>query len=296
MFRYSGDTKSPQNLEYVEGWRESQLLQSIKKVDSNSDRKFIVTVEDIEVEIDIHFIEAFMRSLKLSDYLFTGVRLDEPIVKGAKIDAKSIKPLIEYLKYHHNQSPIKMPFGSMNLLMSLISQGPDLYDIITEFEMQNKKKVEEKLNEKRKYRLKSLEQEMLNQTNNLTKKYEATIDTVDEKYKQISEQLYDVGEIVKGDKMITEKLPEVKEGITNKYISDIKALNLQEERKKEVILKYTQNTYSFYFMGFDLLVKKIDKGVLRYSTIYDIYSSDEPANVFLYILDYGDEKVSRNKK
>ena len=290
MFRYSGDGDTPKQLEYVEGWRESQLLQTVKSIGEGEDRKFIVKVEEIEVEIDIHFIEAFMRSLKESNYLEKGVRLDEPLVKGSKINATSLRPLIKFLTEHHNQSSLKMPYGSMDLLMSLISQAPDLYDIITEFEIENKKLTEDKIVEKRKYRIKNLEQEMLNQTNALTKKYDATIDSVEEKYKLISENLYDVGNMKKGDEILTEKLPEVKENITNKYISDLKKINMQEDRKRESILKYTKNTYSFFFYDFDLLVKKIEKGVLRYSTIYDINTVAEPSNVFLYILDYGDSK------
>ena len=290
MFRYSGDGDTPKQLEYVEGWRESQLLTTLKDMDGENDRKFIIKVEDIEVELDVHFIESFMRSLKESDYLEMGVRLGEPLVKGSKLNSKSLQPLIKFLKKHHDESSVKMPYGSMDLLMSLLSQAPELYDIITKFEYDNKELVENKISEKRKYRLKNLEQEMLRQTNLLTNKYEATIDSVEEKYKQISENLYDVGNMEKGDEMITQKLPEVKETITNKYISDIKKINIQENRKKENILKYTQNTYSFFFHDFDLLVKKIEKGVLRYSTIYDIQTVTEPSNVFLYIPDYGESK------
>ena len=94
----------------------------------------------------------------------------------------------------------------------------------------------------------------------------------------------------KGDEILTEKLPEVKENITNKYISDLKKINMQEDNKKKSILQYTKNTYSFFFYDFDLLVKKIGKGVLRYSTIYDINTVTEPSNVFLYIPHYGDSK------
>ena len=289
MFRYSAGIKpKSKELEYVVGWRESQLLKTLE--DNLQRRKNYVVSGGIEVEIDVHFIEAFMRSLNVSGFMDKGVRLKTPLLKGGKIKASSATSLLKFLQAHHERTPVKMPYGSLNLLMSLISQAPYMYSKISLFEKQNSEVVKNKQAEKMKFRIEALEKNVNSQIGWITDKYEERIESIDKKYEELIDKAYDINDVLLAEKLSKEVLPDIKESITNNYIESIEKINAAEATKKESILQHTRNTYAFDLMGFDILVKKTGKDKLRFATIYDVESDVEPSNVFLYIVDYGDEE------
>ena len=112
----------------VVGWEEKNLLKSL----GTSDRVFNVIVGDITVVMDIHFIESLMKAINLSGYLETGFIPSDG--KYAGVEIPSVKRLIKFLKNHHDISEIKLPKGTLDLLMLCISHSPRFYKHITQYE------------------------------------------------------------------------------------------------------------------------------------------------------------------
>jgi hypothetical protein len=286
MFRYN---KAEKNLvfkkQYVDGWRENNLLSTLSKPE---DRYFTVKAGDIEVIIDIHFIESFMSGLKDQGFMTQGVRLMEPIHRGSKLDRETAQNLVSYLSKHNSKSTMKMPFGSLDLLMSFISYSPFMYDQITEFEEKNQDLVEEIRLEKQKYLASRILKESKSQTESATQTYEGNLKMATDKYEEMIEKNYKLGNKAVADNLRNTVIPKMEAALQENYVEKLMQITDFEEAQLEAIPKKTVPTYSFYINDFDILVKKIGDKKLKLATIYP-ETKEEPNNVFLHIPSYGNE-------
>jgi hypothetical protein len=286
MFRYNKAEKSPVfKKQYVDGWRENNLLTTLSNPE---DRYFKVKTGDIEVIIDIHFIESFMSGLKDQGFMRQGVRLMEPLHRGSKLDRETAQNLVSYLSKHNSKSTMKMPFGSLDLLMSFISYSPFMYDQITEFEKDNYDFVEEIRLEKQKYLASRILKESNSQTESATQTYEGNLKMATEKYEEMIEKNYKLGNKAVADNLRNTVIPKMEAALQENYVEKLMQITDFEEAQLKAIPKKTVPTYSFYINDFDILVKKTGDKKLKLATIYPD-TKEEPHNVFLHIPSYGNE-------
>ena len=286
MFRYNKAEKNPVfKKQYVDGWRENNLLTSLSKPE---DRYFTVKTGDIEVIIDIHFIESFMSGLKDQGFMRQGVRLMEPLHRGSKLDRETAQNLVSYLSKHNSKSTMKMPFGSLDLLMSFISYSPYMYDQITEFEKDNHDLVEEIRLEKQKYLASRILKESNSQTESATQTYEGNLKMATEKYEEMIEKNYKLGNKAVADNLRNTVIPKMEAALQESYVEKLMQITDFEEAQLKAIPKKTVPTYAFYINDFDILVKKTGDKKLKLATIYP-EMKEEPHNVFLHIPSYGKE-------
>mgnify|MGYP003654777799 CR=1 FL=1 len=290
MFRYN---KSPfikrksDETGYVKGWRESQLLKSL---DNTKNRKFEVKLKTgVVVEIDIHFFESLMRALNLSNYLESGVPASFYDTKGVGIKVETFKPLIAYLRTHHEKSEIKLPAGTLDLLALFISQGSFMYDEILDFEKNNKKVIKDLKQEKKEYRIKALELETQNVLQNKTDSMQEQITKIEDHYGKIIEIANTNKKLEVAKQMEKEIMPKKIERVLDKYGDDVEKARLHELQVKKEINKYNYLTYAFFMGDLDLLVAKVGPKKIRLRTLYDATKKTPPENTLLYIPDYGDK-------
>jgi hypothetical protein len=244
MFRYNKAEKNPVfKKQYVDGWRENNLLTTLSKPE---DRYFTVKTGDIEVIIDIHFIESFMSGLKDQGFMRQGVRLLEPIHRGSKLDRETAQNLVTYLSKHNSKSTMKMPFGSLDLLMSFISYSPFMYDQITEFEKDNYDYVEEVRLEKQKYLASRILKESNSQTESATQTYEGNLKMATEKYEEMIEKNYKLGNKAVADNLRNTVIPKMEAALQENYVEKLMQITDFEEAQLKAIPKKTVPTYAFY--------------------------------------------------
>ena len=290
MFRYNrGSNEKFENKEtgLVDGWRESQLIKSL----NGRERKFNIQLRNgLIVEIDIHFFESFMRSLNFSGYMESGVPKDPMDTKTDSINIKSLKEMIEYLKNHHDNSTYKLPQGSLDLLMLIISNGDRMYKEIKEYEDGNKSLIRKLTSEKIENTKKALELENQKALENKT-------DKMQEQILKIETHYLDIIEIARANKkegvaanMENKVMPNKIAEVLDKYGDSVLTINDSTSKKLKQIEKNTHLTYAFFISEFDILVAKVGSKKLRLRTIYDIYAPQAPKNSLLYIPDYGDKR------
>ena len=289
MFRYNKSSylkRKRDDTRYVTGWRESQLL---KTLENPINRKFEIILKDgVCVEIDIHFFESLMRALNLSNYLELGVSPSFYDTKGIGIKIETIKPLIEYLRKHHEKSEIKLPAGTLDLLALFISQGSFMYGEITEFENNNKKLVKKLEDEKKDYKFKALELETQNILQIKTDSMQEQIANIEEHYGKIIEIANTNKKLEVAKNMETQVMPKKIERVLDKYGDEVEKARKHEIKVKKEISKYNYLTYSFFIGDLDLLVAKVGPKKIRFRTLYDANKATTPENTLLYIPDYGD--------
>lgn len=292
MFRYNKvDKRTPvdKKIGFVKGWREKELLKTINEIRLNNNRKFIIKLNSgLEIELDIHFIESFMKSMNLGGYLYVGYETKNISKKPKILDIESVKPLIQYLKKHNQTQHYKMPKGSLDIMMTLFLEGQNIYEAIQDFEKGNPEIVEKYLKEKQSFQEKNIDDESNQQLQRLTDEMQSKIDYVEEYYGEIIATAKANNNLEVSGKMEKEVLPNKIEKILDEYGADVNKITERAVAKRKGISEKNYNTYSFFIEDFDLLVAKIGKNKLRYRTIYadDV---KEPQNVFLYIPDYGEE-------
>ena len=289
MFRYNRKAKTindgvaPTN--YVTGWRESQLLRTLKY---SQKRKFeIELASGVMVEVDIHFFESFMQSLSQTGFLETGVG-GEPITGGDSIIKETALPMIQYLKIHHDKTTYKLPEGSLDLLMGFISKGTEMYELINQFETENELVVMELLEEKKAYRVETLEKNNQLQLQNKTDIMQSRIENIEEHYNSIISAATKNKRLGLAKDMVDKVMPKKIEMVLDRYGEEVEKITKDKSKSLTSILQYNYLTYSFFISEFDLLVAKIGDKKLRIRTIYDITDAGEPKNTLLYIPHYGD--------
>ena len=292
MFRYNKvDERKPMDKKvgFVNGWREKELLKTLNKSNLDNQRKFIIKLNTgLEIEVDIHFVESFMKSMNLGGYLYVGYDAKNIKNKPKLLDVESVKPFIEYLRKHNDEQYYKMPKGSLDVMMALFLEGQNIYEAIQDFEKGNPEIVEKYLKEKQSFQEKNIDDESNQQLQRLTDEMQSKIDYVEEYYGEIIATAKANNNLKVSEKMEKEILPNKIEKILDEYGADVNKITERAVAKRKGISERNYNTYSFFIEDFDLLVAKIGKNKLRYRTIYaDDFK--EPQNVFLYIPDYGEE-------
>lgn len=290
MFRYNESLATSKPLDetgLVDGWREAQLLNSLP----SKDRKFKIKMKSgIIVEIDIHFFESFMRALNYSGYIETGVPQDPMESKGHAINIKSVKPMLEYLKNHHESAEYKLPKGSLDLLMLIISKSNIMYEAITDFENTHEELITKLEKRKEEHKIKALEIETQKALKFKTDKMQDQIIEIENYYLDIIEIAREKNNETVAKKMEDEIMPTKIGNVLDEYGTSVLKINENSSRKMKDIKKHIYLTYAFFISEFDLLVAKTGHKTLRLRTIYDIYAAKEPKNALLYIPDYGDKR------
>lgn len=288
MFRYNANQnlKSGFNkMEYlVEGWKEKDLLKNL----GNEGRYFEITAgEGVTVIMDIHFLESLMVALNHTGDLYEGLEIKEN--KQARVDLNSFAPLFNFLKNHNSKQDLKMPSGSLDLLMLCFSYAPQWLEAINEFEIENPEMVMKTKKLKEEFLLKRLEEEFQTNQKRISEHFEKNRDKIKEFYdKAINEAIsrgrYDIALQLEGAE---EKKTDV---ATTEYgeriLKSVENYNFHLEK----ISEKTTNTYAFGLDKFDVLVSKTNETTLKLKTIYPPVKYKEPDNCYLYILDYGDKR------
>lgn len=292
MFRYNKvEDRKPvdKKIGFVSGWREKELLKTVNEFNNDAKRKFIIKLNTgLEIEIDIHFVESFMKSMNLGGYLYVGYDAQNISKKPKILDIESVKNFVRYLKKHNDEQYYKMPKGSLDVMMALFLEGQNIYEAITGFEKGNPEIIEKYLNEKQNFQEKNIDKESNLQLQKITDEMQSKIDYVEEYYGDIISTAKANNNFQVSEKMEKEILPRKIEKILDEYGTNVNKITEMAVEKRKNIIGKNYNTYSFFIEDFDLLVAKIGKNKLRYRTIYadDV---KEPQNVFLYIPDYGEE-------
>lgn len=292
MFRYNKvEDRKPvdKKIGFVSGWREKELLKTVNEFNNDAKRKFIIKLNTgLEIEIDIHFVESFMKSMNLGGYLYVGYDAQNISKKPKILDIESVKNFVRYLKKHNDEQYYKMPKGSLDVMMALFIEGQNIYEAITGFEKGNLEIIEKYLNEKQNFQEKNIDKESNLQLQKITDEMQSKIDYVEEYYGDIISTAKANNNFQVSEKMEKEILPRKIEKILDEYGTNVNKITEMAVEKRKNIIGKNYNTYSFFIEDFDLLVAKIGKNKLRYRTIYadDV---KEPQNVFLYIPDYGEE-------
>ena len=289
MFRYNRKAKIIKDgvtpTKYVTGWREAQLLRTLKY---SQKRKFeIELASGVIVEVDIHFFESFMQSLSQTGFLETGVE-GEPITGGDSIVRETALPMIQYLKIHHDKTAYKLPDGSLDLLMGFISKGTEMYELINQFETENELVVVELLKEKVEYRIETLEKNNQLQLQIKTDIMQSSIETIEQHYNNLIIAATKNKSLGPAQYLVDKVMPQKIEKVLDKYGEEVEKITEEKSNSLNNILQYNYLTYSFFISEFDLLVAKIGDKKLRLRTIYDVTDLGEPKNTLLYIPHYGD--------
>ena len=266
---------------------ESQLLKSLENPQK---RKFeIVLKTGVIVEIDIHFFESLMRALNLSNYLQEGVPKSFYDTKGVGIKIETFKPLLAYLRKHHDKSQIKLPVGTLDLLALFISQGSFIDGEITKFELNNPELIEKLKDEKKEYRVMALELETQNILQIKTDSMQEQIMKIEEHYGKIIEIANTNKKLEVAKEMENKVMPKKIEGVLDKYGDAVEKARKHEIQVKQEISKYNYLTYAFFIGDLDLLVAKVGSKRIRLRTLYDVTKEAPPKNTLLYIPDYGNK-------